>query len=108
MKRERSWLTAMPARGRVHCCRIARNPFIYFPCKRGRPENSNIHRVLNMNLNRFTEFYDDYRSSTGDLVGQASGHFLTGDVKKQSELFFGKLYELISPQGSRRPHVHAR
>lgn len=82
-------------------------PFTCFPCKRDDPELSNIHRILATIAYNFTEYYGDYRGLVSDLVDQPAGRsVLTGDVKKQSELLFGKKYELIAPKGANRPTVH--
>lgn len=82
-------------------------PITCFPCKRDDPELSNIHRILTTISYRLTEYYGDYRSLISDLVDQAMGlSILTGDVKKQGELLFGKAHELISPEGANRPAVH--
>lgn len=85
----------------------AKIPFTYFPCKRDDPELSNIHKILTTIAYRLTEYYGDYRGFISDSVDQPKGiSVLTGDVKKQSELLFGKAYELISPDGAHRPTVH--
>lgn len=82
-------------------------PFTCFPCKRDDPELSNIHKILTTIAYRLTEYYGDYRGFISDFVDQPKGmSVLTGDVKKQSELLFGKAYELISPKGVNRPTVH--
>ena len=78
-------------------------PFTCFPCKRDDPELSNVHRILTTISYIFTEFYGDYRGSISDLVSRPSGRsILTGDVRKQCELLFGKTYEVISPEGAKR------
>lgn len=73
-------------------------PFICFPCKRDDPELSNIHRILTTISYRLTEYCGNYRSAIADLADHQSKGLsvLTGDMKKQSELLFGKRYELIS------------
>ena len=81
--------------------------FTCFLCKRDDPELSNVHRILTTISYIFTEFYGDYRGSISDLVSRPSGRsILTGNVRKQCELLFGKTYELISPEGAKRPGVH--
>lgn len=82
-------------------------PITCFPCKRDDLELSNIHKILTTIAYRMTEYYGDYRGFISDRVDQPEGlSVLTGDVKKQCELLFGKTYELISPQGAHRPSVH--
>lgn len=86
---------------------IAGIPFTCFLCKRDDPELSNIHRVLTTVSHCFAEYYGDYCGFISDLVNQSSGRsVLTGDVRKQSELLFGKMYDLVSPKGAHRPPIH--
>lgn len=82
-------------------------PFAYFPCKRDDPDLSNVHKILTTIAYSLAEYYDDYRGFLSDLINKPSGRSaLTGDVRKQSELLFGKAYEQVSPEGARRPSVH--
>lgn len=82
-------------------------PFICFPCKRDDPGLSNIHQILTTISYSFTECYGDYRGSISNIVDQPTGRSVsTGDVKKQSELLFGKTYELIFPKRANRPSIH--
>lgn len=82
-------------------------PFTCFPCRRDDPELSNIHRVLPTIAYSFTEHYGDYRSAISDVLNKSAGDPLgTSDVKRQSELLFGKTYDLIHPNGASRSPVH--
>ena len=74
-------------------------PFICFPCKRDDQDLSNIHKILPTLAYFFSETYDDYFGFISDLIHKQEGRsVLTGGIKRQSELLFGKTFELISPK----------
>ena len=83
--------------------------FTVFTCKRDDAQRSDVQRILPTICYDLTQFYDDYRGVISNIVSQPKGRSIsTGDVASQSELLFGKSpsYDVISPAGARRPHVH--
>lgn len=113
-KKEVAWVHGHAGSGKSALLNsIARNledahtPFTVFRCKRDDPELSNIHRILPTICYDITQFYDNYHGIISTIVDQPEGRTIsTGDISRQGELLFGKMFELISPERAFRPPIH--
>lgn len=82
-------------------------PYTYFGCRRDGIDRSDVHRILPTICYDLTKYYEGYHERISGLIRSPEGWSVaTGDIGTQSELLFGKTYELISPDGALRPPVH--